>query len=187
VNSRTAIGAVVVAAFGGATAEGCHRAPSGTAPAASVAASAAPSAKPKPPVDRLAPGEITEGTDAVYGITLPLGMKVIAHFPKIAHAIGDVGPEDVANYLRDRVDVSHVELGAVATVFPDARVKGGDSKVILRIEVIPIGRDRTKLVIKDVSPPSEPVTTDDGLTDAERWRRAGYNPDGTLLNPNKLR
>jgi hypothetical protein len=113
-------------------------------------------------------------------------MKVIARFPGVAHAVGALTPEDVANYVRDRVVVSRVELGAVETVFPGVRVKGGDPQKVLRIEVIPLG-DRTKIVITDTSPPAVAPPADDHLTDAERWRRAGYNPDGTLIDPNKLR
>lgn len=150
-----------------------------------VAVPVAPSAE-RPPLDRLGPGEIPPGTETVYGLVLPRGMKVIAHFPGIAHAVGALSPEDVANYVRDRVVVSRVELGAAETVFPRVRIKDGDPEKLFDIEVIPLG-DRTKLVIKDMTPPTAHVPIDKTMTDAERWKRAGYNPDGTPLDPNKLR
>lgn len=150
-----------------------------------VAVPVAPSSD-RPPLDRLGPGEIPPGTETVYGLVLPRGMKVIAHFPGIAHAVGALSPEDVANYVRDRVVVSRVELGAAETVFPRVRIKDGDPEKLFDIEVIPLG-DRTKLVIKDMTPPTTHVPIDKTMTDAERWKRAGYNPDGTPLDPNKLR
>jgi hypothetical protein len=113
-------------------------------------------------------------------------MKVIAQFPRIGHAVGPLAPEDVANYVRDRVTAGRVELGAVGTTFPNVTIKDGDPDKRFRIEVIPLG-DRTKLVVEDVSTPPVRVPVDPTLTPAERWRRAGYNPDGTPLNPNELR
>jgi hypothetical protein len=185
--------AAIVAFLASASLLGCRK-PSaangvgGSAPSASaaLAGSGASAVNPaNPPLDHLGPGEIPPGTETAYGLVLPRGMKVLARFPGVVHASGALSPEDVSNYVRDRVLVSRVELGAVETVFPGVRVKGGEAQKLLRIEVIPLG-DRTKLVVTDTSPPAV-VPPEEHLTDAERWRRAGYNPDGTLIDPNKLR
>jgi hypothetical protein len=154
---------------------GCKRSPS---PAAG--ASAAPSA---PPVDRLGPGELPPGTEVIYGLVLPRGLALRGVFPEVAHAFGPLTLEDVSNYVRARVDVQRVELGAVGTVFPAVHLTGGDPSRLYRIEVNPRGLN-TELVIRDVTPPPPPPP---GLTDAERWKRAGYNPDGTPMNTRDLR
>jgi hypothetical protein len=41
----------------------------------------------------------------------------------------------------------------------------------------------TKLVLTDVTPPPPPPP---GLSDAERWRRAGFSPDGRPLDLKRL-
>lgn len=157
----------------------------GHAPAEQQAAPSAEASVRAAPVDHLAPGELPPGTEEAYGLTLPKGLRLVAHFPRVAHARGELSTEDVANYVRDRVDVKRVELGAVGTVFPSVHVKGGDPEKVLRIEVNPAGQG-TELVIRDVTPvPSLPK--DPNLSNRERWRRAGYNPDGTPLDPLQLR
>lgn len=154
---------------------GCKRS---RAPApASASASAAL------PLDRLAPGELPPGTETIYGLVLPQGLALQGVFPGSAHAFGPVPFEDVSNYIRARVDAKRVELGAVGTVFPAVHLAGGDPARLYRIEVNPRGQN-TELVIRDVTPPPPPPP---GLSDAERWKRAGYNPDGTPMNARELR
>lgn len=178
--------AVFAAAVLGSAPSGCRkhdRARAGSelqAPASAAAASATP-----PPIDRLAPGELAPGTQVIFGLVLPRGMKVSAQFPRVAHATGAVSAEDVANYVRDRVDVRRVELGAVGTVFPTVHIRGGAPDRVYRIEVNGAGTS-TEMVLRDVTP-VPPARVDDSVPVAERWRRAGYNPDGTPLDPNSLR
>jgi len=167
-------GAAVTAAL--CLSMGCKKSPSPDA-----AASAAPSSVP--PVDRLAPGELPPGTEAVFGLKLPRGLALQGVFPGAAHAFGPLSLEDVSNYVRARVDVKRVELGAVGTVFPAVHLLEGDPTRLYRIEVNPRGLN-TELVVRDVTPPPPPPP---GLSDAERWKRAGYNPDGTPLKSLDLR
>jgi hypothetical protein len=110
-------------------------------------------------------------------------MEVLANFSGKAEAIGPQRPEDVANYIRERVTATRVELGAVGTVFPAVHVKDGDPMITLRIEVVPLS-DRTKVVVRDITPPKEHVAIDPKETDEMRWRKAGYNKDGTLIDKN---
>lgn len=166
---------------------GCRKhapATGGVFGAASVVPSAAPSAAP--PLDHLGNDELPPGTASAYGLVLPKGMKLLASFPRRAEAIGPVRPEEVANYVRDHVSSARIELGAVGTVFPAVRVKGGDPTKTLRIEVVPLG-DRTKVIISDITPPGEHVAVDPSETDEMRWQKAGRNKDGTLRDPLKLR
>jgi hypothetical protein len=109
-------------------------------------------------------------------------MEVESHIADRAYVSGRVSPEALANYVREQVVVSHVEIGAARTVFPMARIKGGPRDRLFTLEVLPDG-PKTRLVIKDTTPPPPPPP---GMTDAERWRAAGLTPDGRPLDPQKL-
>lgn len=134
------------------------------------------------PLDHLAPDELAPGKVEVYGFAVPRGMEVESRLADRAYIGGRVSPEALANYVREQVVVSHVEIGAARTVFPMARIKGGPSDRLFNLEVLPDG-SQTRLVIKDVTPPPPPPP---GLTDAERWRAAGLGPDGRPLDPKTL-
>jgi hypothetical protein len=146
--------------------------PAGTSPASGTAAAK--------PLDRLAPGELAPGRAEAFGLILPRELRVDARFPDAVHASGPVTPEPLANYVRQRVEVAHVEIGAGRTIFPRATIKAGTAGRIYRIEVVPDG-PRTRLVIRDTTPPP----TVEGISEQERWRRAGMRPDGELLDPQK--
>jgi hypothetical protein len=147
------------------------------------AGSGAPSATTSTsvPLDRLAPGELSAGKLAVLGLAVPRGMRVDAVFQNEAHMSGDVSPEALANYVRDRVSTQHVEIGAARTVFPIVKIKAGDARRTYRIEIVRDVRI-TRLAIRDITPP--PTTP--GLSEADRWRKAGMTPRGEVLDPKKL-
>ena len=159
----------------GAWAGGC-----GKAEQKSAAPAPSASVRPKTP-DRLAPGELAPGTVEVWGFAAPKELTLERRFPDAAHFVGQVGPEQLANYVRARVEAERVEIGAARTVFPSVRIKGGPPDKTFRIEVLS-DRTGTRLVIKDITPP--PVV--EGLSEEERWRRAGLTPKGEPLDPNKL-
>ncbi len=133
------------------------------------------------PLDRLAPGELGQGKHSAFGFTAPRQMRLERRFPDAAHFSGQLRPEAVANYVRERVLVQHVEVGAARTVFPKVAIKGGKKDRVYRIEVVAHG-PVTRLVIKDITPPPTPQ----GLSEEERWKRAGMTPSGEMLNPKKL-
>jgi hypothetical protein len=56
----------------------------------------------------------------------------------------------------------------------------------LRIEVVPLG-GRTKVIVRDITPPMTRVAIDPNETDEMRWQKAGYNKDGTLRDRLKLK
>ena len=134
------------------------------------------------PLDHLAEGELAPSQIEVYGFPVPRGMAIESRLPDRAYISGRVSPEGLANYVREQVVVSHVEIGAARTVFPLARIKAGPADRVFSLEVLPDG-PRTRLVIKDVTPPPPPPP---GLTDADRWRAAGLTPEGYPLDPKKL-
>ena len=151
----------------------CHtKSEPGSAGAAAVAK---PSAKP---IDRLAPDELAAGNAEVWGFAVPREMQVEHRYKEATHLIGPVKPDALANYVRERVVVSHVEIGAARTIFPDARIKGGAADRVYELDVIP-EPGITRLVIRDTTPPKVVP----GLTDAERWRQAGLTPEGRPLDP----
>jgi hypothetical protein len=156
---------------------GCRGERSAPAPAPSVAASARAL-----PLDHLASDELAPGKAEVYGFAVPREMEVESRLDDRAYVSGRVSPEALANYVRRRVTVSHVEIGAARTVFPMARIHGGPADRVFTLEVLPDG-PKTRLVIKDVTPPPPPPP---GLSDAERWRAAGLGPDGRPLDLKKL-
>ncbi|HEY6726926.1 MAG TPA: hypothetical protein VI197_22995 [Polyangiaceae bacterium] len=161
---------------GGGVALGCDR--NTAAPSPSTSQSGAP----KTP-DRLAPGELREGNGTLFGLKLPVGMKVDAQFPQSAHASGLVSVEKLANYVRQRVTVSRVELAASGTVFPQATIRGGDPARRYQIEVSSKGRT-AKLSVLWLNPPKPPPVV--GISEEQRWQRAGVTPDGKLIGQQQL-
>lgn len=133
------------------------------------------------PADRLAPGELPPGKLTLLGLPLPDGMKIEAAFEDVGYARGELAPERVEAFVRQHASVSHLELGDGITVFPRVRLAGAPPDHSYRIEIVKLKRE-TRLVVRRFVPrPPGPE-----LSEAERWRRAGFNPDGTPLNPHRL-
>jgi len=130
------------------------------------------------PIDRLAPDELAAGNAEVFGFAVPREMQVEHRYKEATHLIGPVKPDALANYVRERVVVSHVEIGAGRTIFPDARIKAGAPDRVYELDVIP-EPGVTRLIIRETTPPK----VQPGLTDAERWRQAGLSPEGRPLDP----
>jgi hypothetical protein len=149
-----------------------------SAPAPAGSALAASAAKP---VDRLAPDELAAGTADVWGLTIPRDMRIEHRFPEVAYVVGPVKADALANYVRDRVVVSHVEIGAGRTIFPNAHIKGGSRDHVYELDVIP-EPSGSRLEIQDLTP----VKVVPGLTDEERWRQAGLTPQGRPLDMKKF-
>jgi hypothetical protein len=139
---------------------------------------AADSAPTRRPVDRLAPGELAPGRAEAFGMVLPRALEVEARFPDAVHASGAVNPAALASYVRARVEVAHVEIGAARTIFPSVAIKGGKPERLYRIEIVEDG-PRTRLVLRDITPPP----TVQGISEEERWRRAGISPSGEIVDP----
>lgn len=154
---------------------GCGKKKAEPPPAPSAVASAAP-------IDHLAPGELAPGSTEVHGFPVPKGMEIESRLIDRVYLRGRISPEGLANYVRQHVSVSHVEIAASRTVFPKARIKAGPKDRVFNLEVLP-DRHGTRLAIIDVTPPPPPPP---GLTDAERWRAAGLTPDGRPLDMKKL-
>ena len=137
-----------------------------------------------PPPDHLAPGELAEGKQKAFGLTLPGELTIAREGQWMVNATSQTArPEQVANYFRARVVDGNVAVGAVDTKFVRVHAKG-EPKRDLTIEVRPglPGYAACEVLIRDVTPPP----TEPGLTDEERKKRAGLGPDGKLLDPKHL-
>jgi hypothetical protein len=139
--------------------------------------------KPRPPakpVDRLAAGELAPGSDLLFGMAVPKGMRVTRKFPDAAYLEGQVESTALVQYLRERVDTAGVELTPSRATFHRAIIKGQPGRVY-KIEIVQKGLT-SELVMRDVTRP--PAT--EGISEAERWRRAGLTPDGKLIGQDEL-
>jgi hypothetical protein len=132
------------------------------------------------PVDRALPGELAEGPEQAFGLTLPRVMVVRGRFDDIVYGVAEVTPDKVANYIRARVSADKVETGPAKTVFPRVTVRGQPG-VELAIQVLSHGGS-TELQIRNLSL----VKMTPGLSEDQRWRAAGLKPDGTPLDPTHL-
>jgi hypothetical protein len=150
--------------------------PGGPPPAPTTESSAPPTL----PADHALLGELAEGTEGAFGLPLPRRMSVTARFPDAVFAVGDLTPELVATYVRQRVIAAQIETGPAKTVFIRATTRDKPGRA-LRIDVV--GRNgATELFVRDETqpPPRE------GRSQEERWREFGLAPDGTPLDPTHL-
>lgn len=170
---------LAVLLVGGAVASlgsGCKRevqtTPSEPAPVASSAASL--------PVDHLLPGELAEGAARAYGLVLPRGFVVTQRFEGSIFAHGSADTEATTAFVRRRITSSTEELGPGRTTFQNAKIKGASDAPFVRID-ISAENPGTLIVVRDLSP----VQVEQGLSQEERWRRAGLKPNGELLDPKR--
>jgi hypothetical protein len=152
---------------------GCKR---GSDAAADGGAQPSASQAPPAPLDRLAPGELSPGKHQVFGFVVPKAMKIVSRSPSRVLLEGEVEAGELIDYVRVRVLVSHVEVGAGRTIFPLARIKDGPPDHQYQIEVIP-NRRMTTMTVEDVTPLPK---IDEKLSEEERWRRAGRRSDGSV-------
>jgi hypothetical protein len=150
-----------------------------------LAAACLPDEQPAPPppapptasvaVDSAKPGELAEGDEEAFGFPIPREMRVKAKMDDTWLAEGRLHQEHVANYVRDRVDASHVDTGPTKTVFREARLKG-DPNHLYEIEVA-VSRAGTALIVRNrTRKPAEP-----GLSEKQRWEQVGMTPDGKVI------
>jgi len=136
------------------------------------------------PPDHLAPDEVVEGKERAFGLPLPRVGHVDARFATSVLVSTPLTPEQLVNFVRKRVKDGKDVPGASVTRLEQV-VPRDDDKKRLDIEVRPKKSGegmRSEMVVRDATPPP----TEPGLSDEERWRRAGLKPDGTLLDPKKL-
>lgn len=152
----------------------CQREP--PPPGARVAASASAPV----PLDSLVPDELAQGKEQAFGLFLPRDLQVLRSFRDSFVARGRVTPEALTDYVRKRVSASAVETSLERTTFPRVHVNGEPPNRQVKIAIVRDG-EATMLLVDDITPPEQLP----GLSEEERWRRAGVNPKNPL-DPTKL-
>jgi hypothetical protein len=147
---------------------GCHREP------------APVEAAPTP--DRLAPGERLPESETAFGLPLPAGMRLVRHFKDAAYFSGDVTLQQALEHLAKHVSPPSAQLVTNGAVFSRVQVTGAGSAPPLRITLKQTARG-SQIHVEQLTPPP-PVLS--GLSQDEKWRKAGRNPDGTPLDQNQL-
>jgi hypothetical protein len=137
----------------------------------------------KPP-DHLAPSEVVEGKERAFGLPLPRTARIAARFEKTVHVQTPLTPEELVNFVRPRVKDGKVTPGTSGTQLFDVTPLT-DPQKHLTIDVrLYRGGDgyRSEMIVRDTTPaPVEP-----GLTDEQRWQKAGLTPSGQIADPKKL-
>lgn len=164
----TAQGLVPAALLVSALALGCDEAQQTAPPPVAPPTASAP-------IDTTAPGELAEGKERAFGLPIPRDMRIKARLDDTWYAEGPFGLEDVANYVRARVLPSRVDRGPNKTVFVDATLLD-DPKKRVQVEVARV-HGRVEMVVRDRAR----LPVEQGLTEEERWRRAGRTRDGKVL------
>lgn len=144
-----------------------------------------PSDPPPPaaPADHLATNEVVEGKDKAFALPLPYHAQVTGRFRDSVQVRSPLKPEELANFVRTRVKEGNVIAGGASTTFENVVVPAEPARR-LSIEVRRsrlTGDARSEMTVRDVTPP--PV--EPGLTEAERWKKAGFSPDGKPIDPSQ--
>jgi hypothetical protein len=147
----------------------------------SKAPPAATEATPEVTPDRLPPQQRPAETATAFGLSLPKGMRLTRQFNDSAYFLGRLDLATVVEHLRPHLDAKRVETKPGHTVFEQATLKGDASERRLRVDVSAEGPG-TQVYVQDVTPPPAPR----GVSEAEMWRRAGRNPDGTPMDQNQM-
>ncbi len=138
------------------------------------------------PLDHLVTGEAVEGKDRAFGLPLPRLARVEARFERTIDVYSALSPEDLVNFVRARVKDGKVTPGSSSTLLVEV-VPLGDPQKRLTIDVRPFhggdGSMRSEMVVHDTTPiPAEP-----GLSDEQRWQKAGLTPSGQIADPRNLK
>lgn len=145
---------------------------------------APPPPEAKPP-DHLVAGEVVEGKERAFGLPLPRLSRINAYFERTVDVYSPLSPEDLVNFVRARVKDGKVTPGSSSTLLVEV-VPLGDPAKRLTIDVHAFhGNDpsaRSEMIVRDTTP----IPTEPGLTDEQRWKKAGLTPDGHIADPKHL-
>ncbi len=129
--------------------------------------------------DRLPPGDLLEGTERTFGFSVPKGMTLIQS-ARGSVMRGPVNFDELTSYVQARIAVRHAEMEGDTLFFRSALIRDGE-KGIFEFSISTERRD-TILRIKNRTP-NPPVF---GLSEKERWKRAGMKPSGGLIDPHQM-
>jgi hypothetical protein len=172
---RTAVTGLVVAGL----VAGCAR-HSTSAEETPAPPSAAPASAP-PPADHLAPDELVEGKERVFGVALPRGLEVEQRFVDVVHASGPMPVHALVAYFRPRLQGGSLREGERSATFEHVTASGSppNTELSIHVAVYP-----GKTLVDITATPQHPGPT---LPDDEaRWREVGLSPNGQILDPTHL-
>ena len=147
-------------------------------PGARPVASAVPVATP---VDHLAPGELVEGTQKAFGLTLPRDVPIDRDQPGSVRAVGPVSVHSLVKYFQPRLVEGRLTEGDTYAVFEQVKLSGKPGEVY-RIRLTELPPRGTLVELDNVTPPPAPDLPDEEA----RWRAVGLTPQGKLLDPTHL-
>lgn len=139
-----------------------------------------PMTAPTLPADHLGSGELLEGSEHAFGVTLPVGLKVDEVFSKVAYASGSLPVHSLVDYFRARLHDGDLREGEASATF-DHVTAPGSPEPPLSIHIVQV-RESVRIEIRDETPPVLPPLPDE----AARWKRAGLTPTGRILDPTHL-
>ncbi len=138
----------------------------------------------KPP-DHLVAGEAVEGKEQAFGLPLPRLARIAAHFEGTIDVYSALSPEDLVNFVRVRVKDGKVTPGSSSTILEDVAPLANPQRRV-SVEVRAFRGDdsavRSEMVVRDRTP----VAAEPGLTDDQRWKKAGITSDGKVADPRHL-
>jgi hypothetical protein len=156
--------------------------------AASLACRAKPQAQPSidpapeaAEPDRLNADERLPEAETAFGLPIPAGMRLTRHFDDSAYFSGPMDVQSALEHVRGHVQARDLELMGQSAVFSRAYINGDAMQRLFRIEVTPLGSG-SQVYIKNITPRAATR----GLSETEKWSRAGRKPDGTPLDPNQM-
>jgi hypothetical protein len=132
------------------------------------------------PADHLAPGELLEGPEQVFGVALPREVKLRESFVDVAYASGPAAVPALVQYFRARLEDGALREGPGAATFEHVKVRGKPgADLTVRITPAPSGAN---VEVRDTTPPRLPPLPDE----AARWKQVGLTPEGRLADPRHL-
>ncbi len=138
---------------------------------------------PAPP-DKLAANEVVEGKERAFGLPLPRAARVNVRFDTTVHVVLAIEREDVAAFVRARVNDGSVVVGPSITTLANV-VPRLDPARVLTVEVRSVklaDGTRSEMVVRDVTP----LAPEPGLTNEQRWQKAGLTSQGKVSDPSHL-
>ena len=133
------------------------------------------------PVDHVAPGELLEGTDSSFGLTLPRGTQLERQFDNVAFATSTSSVTQLVEYFRTRVREGAFTTGEFSATFEHVKVPGHPG-LDLRIAISELRGIRTSIELRDTTPKVIPEYPDE----ESRFRAVGLRRDGKVLDPAHL-
>jgi hypothetical protein len=146
-------------------------------------ATATPVGAPQPsekPVDHLAPGELAEGSQTAFGVTLPRDLQVRESYVDVVTATGPVSVHALVRYLAARLEGGSLREGAEAATFEHVAARSKpEPELLVRVTSV-LGGSRLEMHKVTHLPASS-------LPDeASRWRQVGLTPQGKIIDPSHL-